>query len=153
MLRSAVPEPLRSLLGTLVEIIPSFPGTQPLCSWSVPGPSYPLIRVLLNFLSLTGSLTGTKPACFFGGLRSRSTSCSRSLFCLASVLLPCSLCQLCVVRVLLISFPSLTGTKPACLFGGFRSRSTSCSSSFFLLSLCAPTVFHVPVIRCQSFIN
>ena len=101
---------IRALLGTLVEIIPSFPGTQPLCSWSVPGPSYPLIRVLLNFPSLTGSLTGTKPACFFGGLRSRSTSCSRSLFCLASVLLPCSLCQLCVVRVLLISFPSLTGS-------------------------------------------
>ena len=140
---------LRALLGTLVEIIPSFPGTQPLCSWSVPGPSYPLIRVLLNF----PSLTGTKPACFFGGLRSRSTSCSRSLFCLASVLLPCSLCQLCVVRVLLISFPSLTGTKPACLFGGFRSRSTSYSSFFFLLSLCAPTVFPVPAICCQSFIN
>ena len=124
---------LRALLGTLVEIIPSFPGTQPLCSWSVPGPSYPLIRVLLNFPSLTGSLTGTKPACFFGGLRSRSTSCSRSLFCLASVLLPCSLCQLCVVRVLLISFPSLTGTKPACLTGGFRSRATICSTSFFFL--------------------
>ena len=86
-------------LGTLVEIIPSFPGSQPLCSWSVPGPSYPLIRVLL------------------------------------------------------ISFPSLTGTKPACLLGGFRSRSTSCSSSFFLLSLCAPTVFPVPAICCQSFIN
>ena len=88
---------LRALLGTLVEIIPSFPGTQPLCSWSVPGPSYPLIRVLLNF-------------------------------------------------------PSLTGTKPACFFGGFRSRSTSWSSSFFLLSLYAPTVSPVPVMRCQSFI-
>ena len=37
----------------------------------------------------------------------------------------------CRVTVLL-SFPSRTGTKPACLTGGFRSRSTSCSSSFFL---------------------
>ena len=130
---------LCALLGTLVEIIPSFPGTQPLCSCSVPGPSCPFIRVLLNFPSLTGSLTGTKPACFFGGLRSRSTSCSRSLFCLASVLLPCSLCQLCVVTVLLISFPSLTGTKPACVFGGFRSRSTSYSSfSFYLASVLLP---------------
>ena len=136
-----------SRLGTLVEIIPSFPGTQLLCSWSVPGPSYPLIRVLLNFPSLTGSLTGTKPACFFGGLRSRSTSCSRSLFCLASVLLPCSLCQLCVVRVLLISFPSLTGTKPACLFGGFRSRSTSYSS----FSFCLASVL-LPCSLCQLYV-
>ena len=144
---------LRALLGTLVEIIPSFPGTQPLCSWSVPGPSYTLITVLLNF----PGLTGTKPACLFGGFRSRSTGYSSFSFCLASVLLPCSLCQLYVVRVLLISFPritgSLTGTKPVCLFGGFRSRSTSCSSFFFLLSLCAPTVFLVPVMRCLSFIN
>ena len=138
---------LRALLGTLVEIIPSFPGTQPLCSWSVPGPSYTLITVLLNFPSLTGSLTGTKPACFFGGLRSRSTSCSRSLFCLASVLLPCSLCQLCVVRVLLISFPSLTGTKPACLFGGFRSRSTSYSS----FSFCLASVL-LPCSLCQLYV-
>ena len=86
------------LVGHISEDNPSFPGPQPLCSCSVSGPSYPLIRVLFNF-------------------------------------------------------PSLTGTKPACLFGGFRSRSTSCGSSFFLLSLCAPTVFPVQVIRCQSFIN
>ena len=67
-------------------------------------------------------------------------------FCLASVLLPCSLCELCVVRVLLISFPSLTGTTPACLFGGFRSRSTSCSSfSFCLASVCS---YRVP---CASY--
>ena len=97
---------LRALLGTLVKIIPSFPGPHPLCLWSVPGPSYPLIRVLLIFPSLTGSLTS-----------------------------------------------SLTGTKPACLFGGFRSRSTSCSSSFFLHRLCAPTVFLVSVMRCQSFVK
>ena len=77
---------------------------------SVPGRSYPLVRVLLNFPSQTGSLTGTKPACLFGGFRSRSTSCSSSSFCLASVLLPCSLCQLSVVRVLLISFPRITGS-------------------------------------------
>ena len=131
MLRSAVPEPLRSLLGTLVEIIPSFPGTQPLCSWSVPGPSYPLIRVLLISFP---SLTGTKPACLFGGFRSRSTSYSSFSFYLASVLLPCSLCQLYVVIVLLISFPRITGsqsgTKPAYLTGGFRSRATICSTSF-----------------------
>ena len=101
----------------------------------------------INFPSLTGSLTGTKPACFFGGLRSRSTSCSRSLFCLASVLLPCSLCQLCVVRVLLISFPSLTGTKPACLFGGFRSRSTSYSS----FSFCLASVL-LPCSLCQLYV-
>ena len=90
--------PLMCLVGHISEDNPSFPGPQPLCSCSVPGPSYPLIRVLFNF-------------------------------------------------------PNLTGTKPACLFGGFRSRSTSCSSFFFLLSLCAPAVFPVPVIRCQSFIN
>ena len=101
----------------------------------------------INFPSLTGSLTGTKPACFFGGFRSRSTSCSRSLFCLASVLLPCSLCQLCVVRVLLISFPSLTGTKPACLFGGFRSRSTSYSS----FSFCLASVL-LPCSLCQLYV-
>ena len=86
------------LVGHISEDNPSFPGPQPLCPCSVPGPSYPLIRVLFNF-------------------------------------------------------PNLTGTKPACLFGGFRSRSTSRSSFFFLLSLCAPAVFPVPVIRCQSFIN
>ena len=109
----------------------------------------------INFPSLTGSLTGTKPACFFGGLRSRSTSCSRSLFCLASVLLPCSLCQLCVVRVLLISFPSLTGTKPAGLFGGFRSRSTSYSSfSFYLASVllqCSLCQLYVVIVLLISF--
>ena len=81
------------------------------------------------------SLTGTKPACLFGGFRSRLTSYSSFSFCLASVhvLLPCSLCQLCVVRVLLISFPRQTGTKPACLIGGFRSRATICSTRFFFL--------------------
>ena len=89
--------------------------------------------ILISFLSLTGSLTGTKPACLFGGFRSRSTSCSSSAFCLASALLPCSLCQLSVVRVSLISFSSLTGTKPACLTGGFRSRATICSTTFFFL--------------------
>ena len=92
--------------------------------------------LLISFPSLTGSLTGTKPACLFGGFRSRSTSYSSFSFCLASVLLPCSLCQLSVVRVL-ISFSSLTGgltcTKPACLIGGFRSRATICSTSFFFL--------------------
>ena len=77
-----------------------------------------VVRVLLISFP---SLTGTKPACLFEGFRSRSTSYSSFSFCLASVLLPCSLCQLYVVRVLLISFPritgSLTGTKPACLPG------------------------------------
>ena len=88
---------LRALLGTLVEIIPSFPGTQPLCSFlKCSRPSYPFIRVLLNF-------------------------------------------------------PSLTGIKPVCFFRGFRSRSTSCGSSFFLLSLCAPTVF--PVLVTPNFNN
>ena len=57
-----------------------------------------------------------------------------------------------VFPLVLLSFPSLTsglrtGSKAACLFKGFRSRSTSCSSSFLLLSLCAPTVFPAPVIR------
>ena len=48
------------------------------------------------------------------------------------IYLPCSLCQLSVVRVLLISFPRLTGTKPACLIGGFRSRATICCTSSFV---------------------
>ena len=124
---------LRALLGTLVEIIPSFPGTQPLCSWSVPGPSYPLIRVLLNFPSLTGSLTGTKPACLFGGFRSRSTSCSSSFFLLSlcapnAFPVPVIRCQ-----NFINSFPSLTGTEPACLTGEYRSRASICSTSFFFL--------------------
>ena len=150
---------LRALLGTLVEIIPSFPGTQPLCSWSVPGPSYPLIRVLLISFP---SLTGTKPACLFGGFRSRSTSYSSFSFCLASVLLPCSLCQLYVVRVLLISFPritgSLTGTKPACLTGGFRSRATICITSFFFLwklvyDCCALGINHLLLYLPKYFVG
>ena len=166
-----------------------FPGAQPLRSFSVPCPSYSLIRILFSFPSLTGSLTGsstssltdtkfaclnggfrsisircsgslflwklvffcecctlviylllyfgTMPACLFEEFRSRSTGYSSFSFCLASVLLLCSLCQVYVVRVLLISFPritgSLTGTKPACLTGGFRSRATICSTSFFFL--------------------
>ena len=136
-----------------MKIIPSFPGPQPLCSWSVPGPIYLLITVLLSFPSLTGGLTGTTAACLFGGFRSISTSCSSSFFLLSlrapnAFPVPVIRCQ-----NFLNSFPSLTGTKPACLFGGFRSRSTSCSSSFFLLSLCAPNAFPVPVIRCQNFFN
>ena len=118
------------LLGTLVEIIPSFPGSQPLCSWSVPGPSYPLIRVLLISFP---SVTGTKPACFFGGFRSRSTSCSSSFFLLSlcapnAFPVPVIRCQ-----NFINSFPSLTGTKPACLTGEFRSRASICSTSFFFL--------------------
>ena len=50
-----------------IKIIPSFLGAQPMwCSCSVPCPSYPLIRVLLSFPSLTGGLTSTKPVCLIG---------------------------------------------------------------------------------------
>ena len=119
------------LVGYISEdIIPSFPGTQPLCSWSVPVIRW--FRVLFSSLILTGGLNGTKPAYLFEGSgRDRSVVAVLS-FCLASVLLPCSLCQLSVVTVLLISFPRLTGIKPACLIGGFWSRATICSTSFFL---------------------
>ena len=51
MLMSAVPEPigLRALLGTLVNDSQFFPCAQPLWSYSVPCPSYSLIRVLISF--------------------------------------------------------------------------------------------------------
>ena len=50
----------------IVQIIPSFSSAQPLWSYSVPCPSYPLTRVLFSFPSLTGGLTGSKPGCFGG---------------------------------------------------------------------------------------
>ena len=64
----------------IVQIIPSFSGSQPLCSYSVPCPSYPLIIVLFSFPSLTSDLTGTKPGCVIWGFTSRLTSCSSSFF-------------------------------------------------------------------------
>ena len=114
---------------------------------------YPFVYPQCPALALYGSLTGYWATCLVGYI---SEDNSQFSWHSASVLLKCSRSQLSVDQSFqLLSSPSLTGTKPACLFGGFRSRLTSCSSSFFLLSLCtcAPTVFPVLGISCQSFIN
>ena len=114
---------------------------------------YPFVYPQCPVLAFSGSVTGYWATCLVGYISGDNSQFSWPS---ASVLLNCSRLSFPLVRVL-INYPSLTGsltgTKPACLFGGSRSRSTSCSSSFFLLSLCASTVFHVLVIRCQSFIS
>ena len=112
---------------------------------------YPSVYPQCPAPAFSGSLTGYWAKCLVGYISEDNFQFSWHS---ASVLLKSSRSQLSVDQSFqLLSSPSLTGTKPACLFGGFRSRLTSCSSSFFLLSLSAPTVFPVLVIRCQSFIN
>ena len=113
---------------------------------------YPQCPALAFYVSLTGYCSYWA-TCLVGYISGDNSQFSWHS---ASVLLKCSRSQLSVDQSF-INFPSLTGsltgTKPACLFGGFRSRSTGCSGSFFLLSLRALTVFPLPVIRCQIFIN
>ena len=99
---------LRALLGILVKIIPSFPGAQPLYSCSVPCPSYPLIRVLLSFTSVTG----TKPAFLIWGFRLRSTSCSSS-FLLWKLVYECCTLGIHLLLYLHTYFAGLVLAKPS----------------------------------------
>ena len=94
----------------------------------IPGFIYPKCPAL----AFSGSLTGNWTTCIVGYISEDNPQFSRSS---TSVFLQCSLCQLSVDQSL-FSFPSLTsdrtGTNPT---WRFRSRSTSCSSSFFLRKL------------------
>ena len=84
---------------------------------------YPFVYPQCPALAFYGSLTGNWATCLVGYISEDNSHCVPGL-------------SYPLIRVL-VSFPSLIGTNPAC--------------SLFLFSLCAPTMFPVPVICCQSF--